>query len=500
MSQTAHQEFGPVPTIAVTLIGMLILMALPIINNGPFFYFDTTSYIEQLAKAVKVLFPVSDPSPEDFNNGVPQNPTFGVAVGDNIVKGGRSIYYSLPAYLGWITSLWLTVALQAVVISWLIVKLFQLSCPRIWARGSVTVITVISFLSSASFFAGLIMPDIWVGLMILALALTWIYDVRLTKREKFLMFGILTFGALAHNSHLALLAAMLVALAILQFFPGFRRLLANGAFALPMLALLLGIFGHFAFSSAIRVLYDARLIQLPHITAHLVDLGPGLRYVENNCPESGFAVCDYVDRLPVDWIAFLFDSKPETGVFAIAPQPVQQALSDEQLGFAIATLMSEPVPLMKGLLLDGLSQLWKISIDDVPIGPNNQDYIDSNFPTDVVEMVLGARIFQSPGLVTRFSIVIQVFTAFSAVIILLWMIQSIKEGVSTDQRVQNIRAVAVILLLGLFLNALICGVLASPYGRFQARIIWLLPVLAALVWTDSAVIWREKVRKVLGSP
>jgi len=58
----------------------------------------------------------------------------------------------------------------------------------------------------------------------------------------------------------------------------------------------------------------------------------------------------------------------------------------------------------------------------------------------------------------------------------------------------------VILLLGLFLNALICGVLASPYGRFQARIIWLLPVLAALVWTDSAVIWREKVRKVLGSP
>ena len=38
-----------------------------------------------------------------------------------------------------------------------------------------------------------------------------------------------------------------------------------------------------------------------------------------------------------------------------------------------------------------------------------------------------------------------------------------------------------IVLMGVLANAIICGALASPYDRFQARVIWLVPLVALAV-------------------
>ena len=35
---------------------------------------------------------------------------------------------------------------------------------------------------------------------------------------------------------------------------------------------------------------------------------------------------------------------------------------------------------------------------------------------------------------------------------------------------------------GILANALVCSVLASPLDRFQARVIWLIPLLALGIW------------------
>jgi hypothetical protein len=38
-----------------------------------------------------------------------------------------------------------------------------------------------------------------------------------------------------------------------------------------------------------------------------------------------------------------------------------------------------------------------------------------------------------------------------------------------------------LIVFGVMLNALICGALAAPYDRFQARVIWLVPVAASVL-------------------
>ena len=44
-----------------------------------------------------------------------------------------------------------------------------------------------------------------------------------------------------------------------------------------------------------------------------------------------------------------------------------------------------------------------------------------------------------------------------------------------------------LILVGLLVNGLVCGVLASPLGRFQARIIWVVPFLALTIAAVAAL-------------
>ena len=44
------------------------------------------------------------------------------------------------------------------------------------------------------------------------------------------------------------------------------------------------------------------------------------------------------------------------------------------------------------------------------------------------------------------------------------------------------RRFALLVGAGVVVNGLVCGVLASPYDRFQARVVWLVPFLVIAGW------------------
>lgn len=499
MGAVSKQQVSACQTACVSLLGAAILLVLPTLNGGPFFYFDTITYIEQLAKAVQSFFPSDQPLTMGQTELDPRQFEFGLAQSDKTVKGGRSIYYSVPAYLGWVTTIWFPVAIQAMALSWLIVKLFQCTYQAVWVSASIFAISLVSFLSSAAFFAGLIMPDIWVGMMVIALALVWVFGENIPIWTRLVLFSIIAFSVLSHKSHLALLASLILIYAGLQLVPAARSTNSKGTFTIPMLALVTGVVGHLAFSLAVQFVYKRNLVELPHITAHIVDLGPGARFAAESCPDSGFAICDYSDRLPVHWIAFLFDANEETGVFAVAPPVVQEALMKEQLRFAFGTLLAEPTTLLKGLIGDSFSQLWTITMSDVPLGPSNERYIATNFPTDLTKAVQRTEIYQNPKLALLLNRIIQITSIISTIVIILWIIEQLKTKKVTSSREHKIREIAIIIVLGVVINALICGALASPYGRFQARIVWLIPLLAAFVWTERSFYWPKKAKENLDS-
>ena len=485
MKTDARQAAGGKFVITL-LVGALIVMVLPIINGGAIIFFDTPSYLEQATKVAGVLFP-TDSSIDVAASLQEQGSAFGSPQSDNVVTSGRSLYYGLFMYAGWITSLWVPIAIQALVLSWLVLLLFKLASPQAWPYKAIATLCVISIFSSASFFAGLLMPDIWVGIMILTLAVLWTYDQHLSIWSRLTMLAILAFSVLVHASHFVVLAAVTFFLAILWFINPDRDQPFIRKFAIPVLALALGVAGMAAYSFAVKVGYGAKLLHRPFITAHLTDMGPGTAYLQQSCPESGFVLCDYKDRLPIDWRDFLFDESPEKGVFGAVPVETQLALADEQVAFVLQTLAADPVSTIFGFMRDGWRQLWTLSINDVPMTVAEEAFLVANSPPGLAEWIKQTRAYNSPDLTLAIERNIAIFAVLSSLIVVAWLILRTRRSASTDPETAAMDSLIAVLIAGVVLNAVICGMLASPFGRFQARIVWILPLAASLILASKLV-------------
>lgn len=468
--------------------GAAILLLPALINGGPLFYFDSAAYIEIPAKALAKLQPYlqaeSIETPQlatSFGKTDTVLPnTFGRAQNDGVVYSGRSAYYGALAYLGWITTLWFPIVVQCLAGAWLIADIFRILAPKRWILAFFASTVALTFASSLGFFSVLIMPDVWAGFMVLALAILWSVPKRISRRRMLGLLMILSFSALAHQSHLALLTLMVLFRAMIWAFR-WPRSRSSYTLTIPLLAVIIGLCGQIAFNRAVVFAYGAPPLARPMITAHLVDLGPGTIYARASCPESGYELCTYVDRLPTDWISFLFSPSTRNGVFATGRPQTQRRLSAEQFDFVIGTLAFAPLETLRQLTGEGLKQFATLSLKDIAITKRQSGFLNRNFPADIASEIRASQIYKRPHLVPHMSRILGVTTAMAAVILFIMLLRwrhLYKDNV--------LIAIVLTCLAGFAVNALICGILASPYGRFQARVAWLLPLVVFFI----ASVWR----------
>ena len=475
----SHAPARPAPGLAVTALCACALLAPALINRGPFVYFDTAGYLGQADGAVRLLGGRLGMGP-DPTAGAPGAPALGPEAADGVVTAGRSIYYGLLAWAGTEAAGPLAVAaLQALAMAALVVMAARAVRPgasaAAWAATSAGLAAGLALLTSAGFFAGLIMPDVWAGLMILALALLLARWEALEPGARAALWAVMALSVLFHASHLLLLAALAGLLALAAIRPRWRRRLAPRRLALPAAAVLCGVLGQLAYALAITEVTGQPPLPMPHVTAHLVDMGPGARLARETCPESGYAICPFADRLPTDWTAFLFSRDPARGVFKVAAPEIQRALADEQARFALDTLRAEPLATLGGLAGDGVAQLWHLSVDDVPLTRSSEAFLADNFAPALAALVRASAIWDRPGAAPALTRLIQAGMAASVAGLLA---MGLAGRLPRHGPAATILAVC---LAGVVLNALICGALASPYGRFQARVAWLPPFLLALM-------------------
>ena len=481
--------------VTTLLVGVLIVMALPILNGGPAIYFDTPAYLEPAFKVGGLLFS-PESAPGTSSSVAEQQAALASPEGEKIVTSGRSLYYGLFLYVGWESSFWLPVSIQATVLCWLIILLFQFASPQVWRYQVIATLFIISLFSSASFFVGLLMPDIWAGIMIVVVALLWTYGHRLSTWSKLAMLAILVFSVLAHSSHFVLLAAVTVLLVVLWMINPARHETLVQKLTIPGIALGLGVAGMVAYGLAVKVVYDAKLMHRPFLTAHLTDMGPGTRYLQNSCPESGFVLCDFKDKLPVAWDDFLFDRSPETGIFGSVPIEEQFLIAEEQMSFVLQTLAAEPLATVSGLIRDGITQLWTLSMAHVALTQRNETFILEHAQPALADEIADTRVYNNPDLMIPIDRNITILALLSALIFGAWLILRLTQRSPIGSENASTDDVITILIAGVVLNALICGMLASPYGRFQSRIVWILPLVASLILASKFVA-LEKPRWLL---
>lgn len=469
------------------LLGTLILAAPALLNRQPLLYEDIFSYLRGPAV---VLAQIGGPRFENPWSRV-HNPDAAITAAQapdpaaeaapappatRYIEAGRSIYWGALAYLGWLTSgFWALILLQAAIIAWLL-DLLLLRVLRLgpgWFFGALAALTVFSPLP---YYVGFVMPDIFAGIAILGAALLAGAWAALRPGERALLALLVAFGVAAHASHLLTLALLLGACTLAALtgrMPAPRRA--------PLLTLAgcvaLGLAAELAFGQAVRLVLHQTPLRLPHITAHLVELGPGLDYLRQHCgPDGPFVLCAYLDRLPMNWVRFLFDADPEKGAYGAADMATRYRISAEQMRFLFAVLAHDPAGTVLGLARDALLQVVTFDLSDIVYTRTRLDFFAQHFPPALADGASATRLQAQPWIA-------QAHTALSylgaAAALGAGGLALLRPGeAARDPSWGMAVAIALVVLLGVVLNGLICGAIASPYGRFQARVIWLLPLVA----------------------
>ena len=378
-------------------------------------------------------------------------------------SGVRSITYSVAAYIlsaprATMVLLALVQALAAGAIMVAALGAFG----GLSARGTTVTLLLLSGASTAAVTSFLVVPDIFAGLLIASMILLAAAQPRLSTGVRVMCAAIAAFAMTAHPSHIPLAGGMTMLglgyVAIGRYFNSppprwtwawvVTPLLVGG---LTILALNRVAFGETSLTSK----------QYPFLLARSVNDGPGRWYLEKNCPELRYTICTlYPNGLPKGGaLEFLWG---KDGIVERAtPAQMDQVRAEEReivvaaareyagyevrkLSFNIARQMVtfQPYPFEHRLVLDetGTPQL-------APAPQTDQALLR----------------------------VIGLLTAISAALGTAWLGW-------TFFKERGLRPVIALVFLGILGNAVTCAILSAVSHRYQARVVWLIPLFALALY------------------
>lgn len=373
------------------------------------------------------------------------------------VRGARSIAYSVAAYVLGAPrpKMWLLAAAQAFSTGFLCAVVLLLFGSGI--RGSLTKLAVVAAATPVAFVVSLTVPDIFAGLVILAIALLAAFYRSLSPGVRIVSILIGAAGITFHASHLPIgLGVTALALALLLL--AFRR----GDPVLPWQWV--SVLAPFVLGAALTVVLNSVAFggaslaakRFPLTLARSVSEGPGKWYLEKNCGHLDYAICEvYPNGVPGTVHTFLWG---KTGVKERATPEQLDRIRAEEAEVVLAATRAYPFQEIQRLSINLGRQL-------ISFQPG---------------VGLDVRILAGPEGIATSEIVpfdpfwAEVTGALSIAAVLL----SLALLTFRWRSAPGLQPLIVMVLFGILVNAAVCVYFSGITDRYQARVIWLIPLLA----------------------
>jgi hypothetical protein len=483
----------------ITFIGILVGMIWPALwNRSPFYFPDTRTYIRSADAPINRLTKIRTewtaldtskaPTPV-----VPSKNAMDSAANDRFhnlsemtkrgILLGRSPYYGLLLYVGTLTGgFWLTILLQsalALLVVYLSVRTFELP---IWPTLPLVALGLCAF-SDLPFFTSYLMPDLFAGIAIIACGLLIGVSEYRTPSEYGLLLLLLTAAMLCHDSCLII---SLVMLALAAVDAALRRSFRNWrGIVVILLAVAFSMVGQSVVVYGIeRVTHEAPL-RLPFLSARLVADGPGTNFLRATCPDSRFVLCEYVSEFPLPHKEFLFGRGSGHSVFDNASYKRREEISKEQSRFVLAVFRYDPMGVIRSASHNFVQQLTDFGLSDFSY-PDDRG-MKEFFPEPAGHQMLSSRSYQGTldiSIVTR--------GVYLSAILCCGFLAVVWRGAWGWRQTRNkYRRIVLWVVIGIVINAAVCGCLSGVDSRYQARVIWLLPLVCLLCGCHFARSYRE---------
>ncbi|MGA2649483.1 MAG: hypothetical protein ABSF28_03120 [Terracidiphilus sp.] len=450
---------GAIGDAAAVLFGALMLSWPALYNGFPLLYPDSMTYLDDgriVARAV-FLHQLSD------------------------YYGMRSFFYSLGILpFHWNISPWPIVALQSLLVAWVLWLVVRTVATRRTVRCYLVIVFLLSMLTGVSWYSAFIMPDILGPLVYLSIYLLVFAPETLSRAERFSLYPIAVWGITAHTTHLMLAAGLWLLLVLFAAFE--RRHLRYRLRSLAEVAALLAVAAG-AQLALHGYLYGKPSLNgehPPYLMARILGDGTGRKYLDQHCPQVQWAICKHLGQLSGDSDDFLWG--PD-GAFASASDDDQQLMSQQEMPFVLATVRAYPREQLAASAANFWGQLRSFGI----YGFDPSPYILDNFATTLPR----ARASYSASRQARGTLQLDLLTdvqlwtvlpslgIIAVSIPLLWRRYSL--------RLAGLSLVVISIVLA---NAFVSGVLSVVDDRYGCRVIWLIPLLAAIFILDVLNRWK----------
>jgi hypothetical protein len=398
-------------------------------------------------------------------------------------RGTRSIPYSIAAYLlsapdGKMIALVLTQAmLTALTITIAALVLGMLEAWKfILLAVTVVIATPVACLANSA------IPDIFASLVICTFALFATYLNRLSGGVRLTLTIVGAFAVASHVSHPPLAAGMLVlgSIATVLIQPRIGRLRSIGWLFAPLaLGLVATTLSGFIGFGEVSVAPK----RFPFALARSMEDGPARWYLEQNCATHRYAICEvYGNDLPSTVGDFLWHEKGLR--YRASPEQMDRIRAEES---EIVLRAAKAYPFAQAAR--SFKNIWRQLIHFGLRG--------TNFNQAVAFDAEGNPYFQSvPEAYSGVLTVVEALSILSTLLCTGWMFW--RFGVLGGEA----RTMLLLVTAGILGNAAICAVFSGVADRYQARVIWVLPMVSLtlmLGWRNAPAIASSASAEPSGS-
>ena len=389
----------------------------------------------------------------------------------------RPIGYSLIIRAcTWRATMWTVIYFQGAITSWLLFEVLRQLFPRsvaIW-RLHMLVLTALVLFSSLPWYAAQVMPDLFAGLLGLLVFLLC-FGRRIGTIKGLFLVVLLFFFTICHYSFMAMMLGLIVLLPVLRA-SGWGRRATGSRFWRNWTGLVSAVVAGILFVMVSNQQSGRGMVLSASsdlfLAAKLCESGVMYEHLQRTCPEKPQPMCARMNELNTTAMHYVWDMG--------APIRLDYTGLDDA-SREVAPLVHEVLtdPRNWGLLIWSSLNATLIQLTQVSIGSGIAPYREDSPPGRIYhtklrhELPLYMNSLEQRGL-WRFDTVNTlagpVLLVSLLVIVLCWPSGSIRW-----------QLFIVVLLLMVVLNAAATGALANVYDRLQARVTWLLPLVAMLV-------------------
>lgn len=431
---------------AAHLLAALLLLWIAFANGSPLFFPDSGSYLS----VSKLLgYPWDRP------------PTYGLAIA--------------PFQLAF--GLWGVVLAQALFATWLIGVVLERASGRRSPLALVVAAALLAGASSLPWFVGQVMPDLFTGLTVLLIFLLVFAPADGPPAERLLFVLLLAVLIGFHLSHIAI-AALIIPVALMAgAWLGLRRTALIGV-TQAAAALLLAVLALSTGNWIVRDQFRPALRSESFLLARLLDAGLAGVVLDRACAERPLGLCAARPAIKRAWRpgqGYLWhEDSPREALHRAAPERTRA----EEAQIIRQTVAERPADVLRIALRDWLRQLFRGAsgdgLDHSSVEREALPILREHFPSSAAAWVTSIQGHRQLHLLAR---------SHDRWVALLVGLASPFILLAARRRGDTMLAgLTIMIVVALLANAAVCSMLSGVFGRYQARVTWLLPLLAIVAF------------------